>query len=131
LELDLDQKRRELSIALTQSNPMVGATDSADAQQRQAELGKLKTDFEAAQKALEAAKIHFISSQMGCRFQENPIISHEEPVLSPSWIHWDALRPLLLHACIGLSIGVVLTAPVAYLLELLLPRRRPKFDLDT
>jgi hypothetical protein len=130
LELDLDQKRRKLSAALSQNNPMVGAPQLADATKRKADLGKLKTDFEAAQKTLEAAKLHHISSQMGCRLMENPIISHEEPVLSPSWTHWEALRPLLLHAVIGLSIGVILTAPVAYLLELLLPRRRTEINLE-
>ena len=131
LELDLDQKRSKLSAALAQNNLMLGPIDSAEDQKREADLKQLKTDFEAAQKALETAKIHLISSQMGFKLMENPIISHEEPVLSPSWTHWEALRPILLHAGIGLSIGVILTAPVAYLLELLLPRRRPDVHFET
>jgi len=131
LELDLDQMRRELSVALAGNNPTFGATGSADEEKRKAELGKLKTDFEAAQKSLEAAKIHLISRQMGCRLLENPIISHEMPVISPRWTHRDVLRPLLYHAGIGLSIGVLLTVPVAYLLEFLLPRRRSEPHLAT
>jgi hypothetical protein len=130
LELDLAQKRRQLSLALKQNNQTIGVTDPADEQKRQAHFGKLKADFEAAQKVLETAKIHLISSQMGCRMMENPIISHEEPAISIPWTHWDVLRPLLLYAGIGLSVGVLLAAPFAYLLELLFPRRRPKAHVE-
>jgi hypothetical protein len=129
MELDLDQKRSRLSAALKSNNLISGAPSSPYDQERAAELKKFRADFEATQKALEAAKIHLLSTQMGCRMMENPIIAHEEPALH-SLTQRETQRDLLLHAGIGLSIGVLLAAPLAYLLELLLPRRRPEFSLE-
>jgi hypothetical protein len=123
MELDLDQKRSELSTALRSNNLIPDAPSSPYDQENDAELKKPRADFEAAQKALEAAKIHLLSSQMGCRLMENPIIAHEEPALH-SLTQRETQRDLLLHAGIGLSIGVLLTVLVAYLLEWMCPRRQ-------
>ena len=112
LEDDREQRRQELSSAIRRNNPL------------KVDIGKLRADFEATQKALEAAKIHLISGEMQCWLMENPILVHEEPVIPPSWLHKDVLRPLLHHAGIGFSIGMILAAPVAYLLELLFPRKQ-------
>jgi hypothetical protein len=40
-------------------------------------------------------------------------------------MHWLTLRSLFHHAGLGLGIGVVVAAPLAYLLELLFPRKSP------
>jgi len=123
MELELDQMRIKLSSALKKDKLTPGAPG--------VDLKQLKIDFDAAQRTLELVKIHLLSNQMRCVLMENPVISHEEPVISPPWTHRDFFRPLSLHAGIGLSIGVLLSPLMAYLLEFLFPRRQPGLEQDT
>jgi len=127
-ERDLAEQRKNLSAALERDDLVLREPGSPADQKHKAESAQLKADFEASQKALEKAKMDLISREMGCRFMENPIISHEEPGISLPWTHREVLSVLLHRAGIGLSIGVLLTAPLAYLLELLFPRRHTQQD---
>jgi hypothetical protein len=117
LQLDLDEKRVKLSAALKLSDLISDWPDSPYDQKKSAELEQIIADVETAQKALD---IHLFST--ACYSGEAPINVHEAPTFF-SLNRWETLRPLLIHAGIGLCIGVLLTAPLAYLLELLLPRR--------
>lgn len=123
LQLDLDEKRGKLSAALKLSDLITDWPDSPYDQKKSAELEQTIADIETAQKALD---IHLF--RCVCYSGEAPINVHEAPT-SFSLNRWESLRPLLLHAGIGLSIGVLLTAPLAYLFELLLPRRKPEHNL--
>ena len=83
----------------------------------------LKSEFEESQRLLEALQIKIISETMGCRFRANPAIIHKAPGTPVPVTLWDTLRPLVLHASIGLGTGMVLSVVLAYLLELLFPRK--------
>lgn len=83
-------------------------------------------EFESSQQVLEQLQIKFISEKMQLMITdgtENPIWIHEAPGSRSSVTLWDTLRPLVLHSSIGLGAGMVLAVVLAYLLELLFPRK--------
>jgi hypothetical protein len=89
---------------------------------------KEQVEFEDSQKLLELLQIKFISEKMQRMItdeSENLVWIHEAPGSSSPVTLWDTLRPLLLHSSIGLGSGILLAVVLAYLLELLLPRRSP------
>ena len=91
-------------------------------------LLKEQVEFEDSQKLLELLQIKFISEKMQRMItdeSENLVWIHEAPGSSSPVTLWDTLRPLLLHSSIGLGSGILLAVVLAYLLELLLPRRSP------
>lgn len=83
----------------------------------------LKAEFEDSQRLLETLQIKMISDTMGCRFRENPVVIHQAPGTPVPVTLWDTLRPLVLRSSIGLGAGMVLAVVLAYLLELLFPRK--------
>ena len=86
---------------------------------------KAKSDFEKAKADLEAAQIAQIAAKMQARITEDPLIIHEAPGTPAPLTLWDTLRPLVLHSSIGLGSGMVLAVVLAYLFELLFPRKAP------
>jgi hypothetical protein len=86
----------------------------------------LKDDFETSQKLLEQLQIKEISEKMQARITEDPLIIHQAPGTPVPVTLWDTLRPLVLHSSIGLGAGMVLAVVLAYLLELLFPRKAPR-----
>lgn len=86
---------------------------------------RAKAEFDAAQTALEAAQVAQISARMQSLITANPLIIHQAPGTPAPATLWDTLRPLLLHSSIGLGAGILLAVVLAYLLELLFPRKFP------
>jgi hypothetical protein len=91
-------------------------------------LSKEVVESEESQKLLELLQIKFISEKMQIMMTDevkNPIWIHEAPGSRSPVTLWDTLRPLVLHSSIGLGSGMVLAVVLAYLLELLFPRKSP------
>ena len=126
LELDLEEKQHKLMSALQQRASATTNPASSNLEESKG-LEQLRADLEAAEAAFDKESKRLFPSPIICGgIIFDPIHIHEAPpVLS---LHrWDSMRPLIHHTGIGLSIAVLLTAPVAYLLELLLPRRQQEF----
>ncbi len=119
---DVDSKREALSQAIKTETLLYypnGAVQDPNAQ-----FNKLKADFEASQKLLEQLQIKEISEKMQCRMMESDVmIVHQAPGTPAPVTLWDTLRPLVLHSSIGVGAGMVLAVILAYLLELLFPRK--------
>jgi hypothetical protein len=91
-------------------------------------LSKEVVEFEESRKLLELLQIKFISEKMQIMMTDevkNPIWIHEAPGSRFPLTLWDTLRPLVLHSSIGVGVGMVLALVLAYLLELLFPRKSP------
>lgn len=119
---DVDSKREALSRAIRTETLLHYSNGSGP--QTNKDFQTLKADFEASQKLLELLQVKEISEKMQCRLMENPLIIHEAPGTPVPVTLWDTLRPLVLHSSIGLGAGMVLAVVLAYLLELLYPRKR-------
>ncbi|MEK7948859.1 hypothetical protein [Luteolibacter soli] len=125
LELDLEEKRQKLASALTQKTP---ATDRPG--ETPTELEHLRADFEAAKKTYYKELIRLFPSVAVCGIPVDPITIQEAPPIF-SLNRRNSIRPLAHHAGLGLSIGVILTPLLAYLLELIFPRRQPEAHAET
>ncbi len=91
-------------------------------------LSKEAAEFEKSLKLLELLQIKFISDKMQIMITDegrNLIWIHEAPGSRSHALLWDTLRPLVLHSSIGVGSGMVLAVILAYLLELLFPRKAP------
>lgn len=80
-------------------------------------------EFESSLQLLEQLQIKFISEKMQCTFTEDPLIVHEVPGNPAPVTLWDTFRPLVLLSSIGVGAGMVLAVVLAFLLELLFPRK--------
>ncbi|MCW1924847.1 polysaccharide biosynthesis tyrosine autokinase [Luteolibacter arcticus] len=74
-----------------------------------------KNDFETAQRLLEQLKVKQISEEMQTRITEEPIIMHEEPMISGVPVSPNVTLNLALGAVVGMIFGV----GVAFFLEYL------------
>ena len=121
---DVDSKREALSQA-NKTETLLYYPNGA-VQDPNSQFNTLKADFEASQKLLEQLQIKEISAKMQCRMMESEVmIIHEVPGTPAPLTLWDTLRPLVLHSSIGVGAGMVLAVVLAYLLELLFPRKAP------
>ena len=121
---DVDSKREALSQA-NKTETLLYYPNGA-VQDPNSQFNTLKADFEASQKLLEQLQIKEISEKMQCRMMESEVmIIHEVPGTPAPLTLWDTLRPLVLHSSIGVGAGMVLAVVLAYLLELLFPRKAP------
>ena len=89
------------------------------------EIANLRAEFENAQKLLELLQIKHLSEKMQCKLRESPMIIHQAPGTPAPVTPWDTLRPIVLHSTIGVGAGMFLAVILAYLLELLFPRKAP------
>ncbi len=120
---DVDSKREALSQALKTETLLYYPNGAVP--QTNGKFLTLKDDFETSQKLLEQLQIKEISEKMQARITEDPLIIHQAPGTPVPVTFWDTLRPLVLHSSIGLGAGMVLAVVLAYLLELLFPRKSP------
>jgi capsular polysaccharide biosynthesis protein len=121
---DVDSKREALRRVI-KTGPLLHYPNGA-MQQPGGQFNKLKADFENSQKLLDQLQIKEISEKMQCRMMESEVtIIHEVPGTPVPVTLWDTLRPLVLHSSIGVGAGMVLAVVLAYLLELLFPRKAP------
>jgi hypothetical protein len=118
---DVDSKREALSRAIRTETLLHYSNGSGP--QTNMDFQTLKADFEASQKLLEQLQIKEISEKMQCRLTEDALTIHEAPGTPVPLTLWDTLRPLVLQSSIGLGAGMVLAVLLAYLLELLFPRK--------
>lgn len=84
---------------------------------------KAKAEFDRALSALETAQVAQITAKMQSLITAAPLTIHQAPGTPAPVTLWDTLRPLVLHSSIGLGSGMVLALILAYLLELLFPRK--------
>ncbi len=89
------------------------------------EVKTLRADFETSQRLLQESQIRLITEKMQQRITQGSLIVHEAPGTPVPVTLWDTLRPLVLHSIIGLAAGTFLAVILAYLLELLFPRKAP------
>lgn len=120
---DVDSKREALSRALKTETLLHDSKGSGP--QTNKDFQTLKADLETSQNLLETLQIKEISERMQDKLMENPMIIHQAPGTPVPLTLWDTLRPLVLHSSIGLGAGMVLAMVLAYLLELLFPRKQP------
>jgi len=118
---DIDSKREALSRAIKTETLLYYPNGSGP--QTHEDFQTLKADFETSQKLLETLQIKEISEKMHERLMYVMII-HQAPGTPVPVTLWDTLRPLVLHSSIGVGAGMVLAVILAYLLELLFPRKR-------
>jgi polysaccharide biosynthesis transport protein len=74
-----------------------------------------KNDFETAQRLLEQLKVKLISEEMQTKITEDPIILHEEPMISQVPVSPNVTLNLTLGAIVGMIFGI----GVAFFLEYL------------
>jgi hypothetical protein len=120
---DVESKREALSRAIRTETLLHYPNGSGPPINE--DFQSLKADFETSQKLLEQLQIKEIAEKMQAKLTEDPLIIHQAPGTPAPVTLWDTLRPLLLHSSIGLGAGMVLALVLAYLLELLFPRRSP------
>ena len=92
-----------------------------------AETNILKSDFEKAHASHESLLIEFLIKKQMVRagYSSDALWVDQAPGTPAPVTLWETLRPLVLHSTIGLGSGMVLAVVLAYLLELLFPRKAP------
>ena len=85
----------------------------------------LKSEFEKAHASHESLLVEFLSKKQKVRlgYLNCALWVDQAPGTPVPVTLWDTLRPLVLHSSIGLGTGMVLSVVLAYLLELLFPRK--------
>jgi hypothetical protein len=116
---DVESKREALSRAIRTGTLLHYPNGSGPPINE--DFQSLKSDFETSQQLLEQLQIKEIAGRMQAKITEDTLIIHQAPVTPAPVTLWETLRPLVLHSSIGVGAGMVL----AYLLELLFPRKAP------
>jgi capsular polysaccharide biosynthesis protein len=88
-------------------------------------LIKLQGDLREAQEILANLEIAETVGRMNRRLIEDPVFIHESPSARSSILLSRMPRALTVSSTIGLGAGMVLAVVLAYLLELLFPRKFP------
>jgi hypothetical protein len=90
-------------------------------------LIKLQRDLWEAQEILANLEIAEIVGRMNRQLIEDPVFIHESPSARSSIFFSRMPRALTVSSTIGLAAGMVLALLLAYLLELLFPRKADTF----
>ena len=124
---DVETKRRALFGLFTAENLRFRPNKQPPISS--ADLTTLRADLEESKNRMELMQIQFLVQKSSLKARDeqdrSPILIREAPGSSSPPTLWDTLRPLVLHSSIGVGSGMVLAVILAYLLELLFPRKAP------
>ncbi|MCW1884292.1 hypothetical protein OKA04_06080 [Luteolibacter flavescens] len=118
--VDVRDLKKELAQARMISSGGKGV-DSPDQQEREERIDALQSKLDAAQEALVAARLRLLSGETNVLYLL--VYPLEMPSMPPSPMDRDTLLSILRHGGWGAGIGIILSVLLAYLLELLFPRR--------